>query len=132
MRVRNAYRDAKARYDANPDDKKAQQELTNAQNALNNVLTDKSNYWQSSHRESLGYPFGPVIWTSPIPYYQSSFFAKGGNLEVIDRVERGRMKRHYDKLFYNTHKLLVTESNKKQRALGSGFAYFHKLMMQSK
>jgi len=42
------------------------------------------------------------------------------------------MKRHYDKLFFNTHKLLVTESNKKQRAMGSGFAYFHKLMMQSK
>jgi len=42
------------------------------------------------------------------------------------------MKRHYDKLYYNAHKLLVTESNKKQRAMANGYGYLLKLMMQSK
>jgi hypothetical protein len=80
----------------------------------------------------LGYPFGPVIWTSPVAQPRPSFFAKGGNLEVVDKVERGRMRRHYDKLYYNAHKLLITESNKKQRAMANGYGYLLKLMMQSK
>jgi len=50
VRARTAYRNAKSRYDANPNDNSAQRELTNAENALNNIITDKSNYWQSAHR----------------------------------------------------------------------------------
>ena len=94
----------------------------------NNLMTTKSNQWLAAHRQSLGYPFAPIILTSPIPTQWSwGTYKEGGVLQ-----EKNKMKRHYDRLFYNTQKLLVTESNKKQRAMSNGYAYFHKIMMQGK
>ena len=48
--------------------------------------------------------------------------------------ESEKQKQRYEdkKLFYETQKLLLQESNKKASNMKSGYAYFSKLMMQSK
>ena len=116
------------KYNLDPSDENSRAYNT-ALTEYNNLMTTKSNQWLAAHRQSLGYPFAPIILTSPIPTQWSwgTYNKEGGVLQ-----EKNKMKRHYDRLFYNTQKLLVTESNKKQRAMSNGYAYFHKIMMQGK
>lgn len=56
-----------------------------------------------------------------------SYDKKGGKLE-----EYGRNLRHYSKLYFNAQKLLMQESNKKQKMMSNGYAYFQKLMMEGR
>lgn len=128
--AKEAYQLALDRYNANPTTENSNA-LTAATSRYNSVTSQKSNAWLAAHRSSLGYPFAPAIYTSPISQgfdFGSGFnFKDGGVLQ-----ENGRMKRHYDKLFYRAQRLLLTESNKKQKAMGNGYAYFQKIMMQGK
>lgn len=60
-------------------------------------------------------------------FWGSRSLKRGGVLE-----EYNKNLRHYSKLYFDTNKLLVTESNKKQKMMSNGYAYFHKLMMQGR
>lgn len=128
--AKESYQLALDRYNADPTTENSNA-LTAATSRYNSITSQKSNAWLAAHRSSLGYPFAPAIYTSPILQgfdFGSGFnFKDGGVLQ-----EKGRMKRHYDKLFYRAQRLLLTESNKKQKAMGNGYAYFQKIMMQGK
>ena len=138
LRAKNDYQAAYNAYTAVKDSgdteaiNKAYAAYNAAANRYNDVQTQKSTMWQNTHRAPLGVPFArprrTAGYTAPFSFQDEFQFAKkGGVLE-----EKGRMHRHHDKLFYQSQKLLLTESNKKQRAMANGYGYLLKLMMQSK
>lgn len=89
--------------------------------------------FKSMHREPNTRPYGisytlPSVSKGEFDYgngfdYGSGFFASGGKMEA---AEREKTRREYVKLFHDTQKLLLTQSNKKLKS--SGLSYFKKLM----
>ena len=108
----------------------------NAAEARKKLIT--ANYGRQYVRP-VGTPFALPMRNFTLPTTQSSSFdysndffdrislKKGGKLE-----EYGKNLRHFSKLYFNTQKLLMQESNKKQRMMSNGYAYFQKLMMQGR
>lgn len=105
------------------------------------VKNDRLNAWAMEHRQPVNAPFvGPIYsvrqGTSATPFdfgapaSQGFQFAKSGG--KLAAAEREKTRRAAHKQFYDTQKLLLQESNKKQRAMSNGYAYFTRLMMQGK
>ena len=90
-------------------------------------------WWQQTHIKPRTVPFSLPI-TSVGRYDNEDYgfnfnFKSGGKMKESEKQKQ----RHEDKkLFYETQKLLLQESNKKASGMKSGYAYFTKLMMQSK
>lgn len=110
--------------------------------ALNNyqTLTQlKTASWKRANPQPVGVPFATgynfevprrdfwddSFWNGTYGY--SQLYKKGGSIE-----EYNKNVRHYSKLYHDLQKTLLTEANKEHKMMNSGFAYFHKLMMQGK
>ena len=99
------------------------------QQAQQNALTAFRNKYREPNTRPYGYYYDYVTPTERgafnFGYSSTGFFKTGGKMEAAE-IEKTR--REYAKLFHDTQKFLVSESNKKLK--NSGLAYFRKLMMQ--
>ena len=108
-------------------------ELDRLTNESNDIMNRRVAWWQQTHIKPRTVPFSLPI-TSVGRYDNEDYgfnfnFKSGGKMEA---AEKQKSKRADKKLFYETQKLLLQESNKKGRDMKGGYAYFSKLMMQSK
>ena len=108
-------------------------ELDRLTNESNDIMNRRVAWWQQTHIKPRTVPFSLPI-TSVGRYDNEDYgfnfnFKSGGKMKESEKQKQ----RHEDKkLFYETQKLLLQESNKKASNMKSGYAYFSKLMMQSK
>ena len=108
-------------------------ELDRLTNESNDIMNRRVAWWQQTHIKPRTVPFSSPI-TSIGRYDNEDYgfnfnFKSGGKMKESEKQKQ----RHEDKkLFYETQKLLLQESNKKASGMKSGYAYFTKLMMQSK
>lgn len=96
--------------------------------------TDFMNNWSASHVPTSGVPYAGYGTTYTPPAYfdfgstgYGFAFRSGGKMEA---AEREKTRREYAKIYHDSLKLMVTESNKKLR--NSAYAYYRKLFMHSK
>ena len=108
-------------------------ELDRLTNESNDIMNRRVAWWQQTHIKPRTVPFSLPI-TSIGRYDNEDYgfnfnFKSGGKMK---ESEKQKQRREDKKLFYETQKLLLQESNKKASDMKSGYAYFTKLMMQSK
>lgn len=90
--------------------------------------------WTATHITTTGTPYSGYGYTYKAPAtfdFGSGFvgFARrGGKMEA---AEREKTRREYEKIYHDSMKLLVTESNKKLRS-GNAYAFYRKLFMHAK
>ena len=87
-----------------------------------------ADFWKATHLPTTGTPYAGYgnIYTLP-GTFNPNMFRSGGKMEA---AEREKTRREYEKIYHDSMKLLVTESNKKLR--NSAYAYYRKLFMHSK
>lgn len=87
-----------------------------------------ADFWKATHVSTTGTPYAGygTIYTSP-ETFNPNMFRSGGKMAA---AEREKTRREYEKIYHDSMKLIVTESNKKLR--NSAYAYYRKLFMHSK
>lgn len=92
------------------------------------------NRWNATHIPTTGSPYAGYGTTFGEPEYfdfvnfNTGFsYAKGGKMEA---AEREKTRREYEKIYHDSMKLMVQESNKKLR--NSAYAFYRKLFMHAK
>ncbi len=127
---------------ATAEEKAALSEKYNAASTNYNFLASlKTSSWQRANPQPVGVPFSKgyevtapqrFIWDEDDSFWNGTYgysqlYKRGGAIE-----EYNKNVRHYSKLYHDLQKTLLTEANKEHKMMNSGFAYFHKLMMQGK
>jgi hypothetical protein len=90
--------------------------------------------WTATHIMTTGTPYSGYgyIYKAPSTFNPGSGFIgiarRGGKMEA---AEREKTRREYEKIYHDSMKLLVTESNKKLRS-GNAYAFYRKLFMHAK
>ena len=92
------------------------------------------NRWNATHIPTTGSPYAGYGTTFGEPEYfdftnfNTGFsYARGGKMEA---AEREKTRREYEKIYHDSMKLMVQESNKKLR--NSAYAFYRKLFMHAK
>ena len=90
--------------------------------------------WVATHIVTTGTPYSGYgyIYQAPATFDFGSGFVgfarRGGKMEA---AEREKTRREYEKIYHDSMKLLITESNKKLRS-GNAYAFYRKLFMHAK
>lgn len=135
-KAKNAYQELLTRKATNPgswteaDDSALQVAAQNYKFANSNFI----NRWNATHIPTTGSPYAGygTIFGNP-EYFDSANFntglslAKGGKMEA---AERAKTRKEYEKIYHDSMKLMVQESNKKLRS--SAYAFYRKLFMHKK
>lgn len=114
-----------------------QNALDEAANRLNRTMEGIKAQWDATHIAPIGSPYTGygTIYTSRQPFdfndYSSTFFSfkSGGKMEA---AEKEKTRREYEKMYHDSLKLMMTESNKKLKGSGAAYNYYRKLFMQGK
>ena len=134
--AKNAYQELLTRKATNPgswteaDDSALQVAAQNYKFANSNFM----NRWNATHIPTTGSPYAGYGTTFGGPEYfdfanfnTGYSFAKGGKMEA---AEREKTRKEYEKIYHDSMKLMVQESNKKLRS--SAYAFYRKLFMHKK
>lgn len=134
--AKNAYQELLTRKATNPsswteaDDSALQVAAQNYKFANSNFM----NRWNATHIPTTGSPYAGYGTTFGGPEYfdfanfnTGVSFAKGGKMEA---AEREKTRKEYEKIYHDSMKLMVQESNKKLRS--SAYAFYRKLFMHKK
>ena len=134
--AKNAYQELLTRKATNPgswteaDDSALQVAAQNYKFANSNFM----NRWNATHIPTTGSPYTGygTIFGGPEYFDFANFntgysFAKGGKMEA---AEREKTRKEYEKIYHDSMKLMVQESNKKLRS--SAYAFYRKLFMHKK
>lgn len=134
--AKNAYQELLTRKATNPgswteaDDSALQVAAQNYKFANSNFM----NRWNATHIPTTGSPYAGYGTTFGGPeYFDFANFntglslAKGGKMEA---AEREKTRKEYEKIYHDSMKLMVQESNKKLRS--SAYAFYRKLFMHKK
>ena len=135
-KAKNAYQELLTRKATNPgswteaDDSALQVAAQNYKFANSNFM----NRWNATHIPTTGSPYAGYGTTFGGPEYfdfanfnTGYSFAKGGKMEA---AEREKTRKEYEKIYHDSMKLMVQESNKKLRS--SAYAFYRKLFMHKK
>ena len=135
-KAKNAYQELLTRKATNPgswteaDDSALQVAAQNYKFANSNFM----NRWNATHIPTTGSPYAGYGTTFGGPEYfdfanfnTGVSFAKGGKMEA---AEREKTRKEYEKIYHDSMKLMVQESNKKLRS--SAYAFYRKLFMHKK
>lgn len=99
------------------------------------VATRFRDEWTSSHIATTGTPYAGYGVTYKAPAYYDfgadyvGFVRRGGKMEA---AEREKTRREYEKIYHDSMKLMVKESNKKLIAGKGTYAFYRKLFMHAK
>lgn len=88
-----------------------------------------TDFWNATHLGTTGTPYAGygITYNPNGGDFFSLIYRRGGKMEAAE-IEKTR--RQYEKIYHDSMKLMVTESNKKLR--NSAYAYYRKLFMHSK
>lgn len=105
--------------------------LRRAQAEYSFAYTDFVDNWTANHLVTTGTPYAGygTLYTLPPTYSPYGYFARGGKMEA---AEKEKTRREYEKIFHDSMKLLVKESNKKLAAGKGAYAFYRKLFMHAK